>query len=98
MSGGGFLKTMGQKLTTGADAAGRAIKAQALKAEILIKESNIKGIKQEFGVAVYGAMEKGDQEEIARIFESFRTRTDALNAEIAAKRLEILDLERSGQV
>lgn len=92
-----FVKSLGRKISVGADTAGRAIKAQTLKAEIMMKESTIKSIKQEFGVAVYESMEKGDQADSAAIFGNFKARIDALNAEIAAKRLEISELDKSGQ-
>jgi hypothetical protein len=94
---GAFMKSVGRRISVGADMTGRAIKAQTLKAEIMLKEGQIKSIKQEFGVSVYDSMEKGDQAETSRIYNEFRAKIDGLNAEIAAKRLEIQELERPSQ-
>jgi hypothetical protein len=69
---------------------------QTLKAEIMMKEQTISGIKKEFGVAVYQSMEAGDQADTSRIFAEFKAKIDALNADIAAKRLEIQELEKAG--
>ncbi|KAG8458631.1 hypothetical protein KFE25_008428 [Diacronema lutheri] len=94
---GAFVTSIGKRLSVSADTAGRAIKAQTLKAEIMMKEGTIKSVKQEFGVAVYASMEKGDQADTARVFGEFKSRIDALNAEIAAKRLEIQELDKPSQ-
>jgi len=92
-----MFKSFGNKLTAGADTANRAIKAQAFKAEIMLKEQQVKSIKQEFGVTVYASLESADQAETARIFGEYAAKVNALNAEIAAKRMEISELEKSGQ-
>mmetsp|Transcript_11410 Transcript_11410/g.33796 ORF Transcript_11410/g.33796 Transcript_11410/m.33796 type:complete len:101 (-) Transcript_11410:564-866(-) len=90
--GGSFLGDMGRKFSVGADAAGKGIKAQALKAEIMMKESQIKSIKQELGVAIYPSLEAGDQAETSRLFNEYKGKVDAINAEIAAKKMEVQEL------
>eukprot|EP00307_Rebecca_sp_RCC1486_P001124 CAMPEP_0119406272 /NCGR_PEP_ID=MMETSP1335-20130426/665_1 /TAXON_ID=259385 /ORGANISM="Chrysoculter rhomboideus, Strain RCC1486" /LENGTH=116 /DNA_ID=CAMNT_0007430345 /DNA_START=81 /DNA_END=431 /DNA_ORIENTATION=- len=91
---GALFGSITKKLSSGAETATRFTKAQALKAEILMKEGSVKGVKQELGVTVYAALESGDQAEVARIFNEFKAKVDALNAEIAAKRMEITELEK----
>lgn len=91
-----MFKSMSSKLTAGADKAQQVIKAQAFKAEIMMKEQQVKSIKQEFGVTVYASLESADQAETARIFGEYSAKVNALNAEIAAKRLEIAELEKAG--
>ena len=93
MSGKAFLGDLGRKMSVGADAAQRTLKAQALKAEIMMKESTIKGIMQEMGVAIYPSLEAGDQAETARVFAEYKAKVDAINAEIAAKKVEVQELE-----
>lgn len=90
------MGNIGRKLSTGADVAQRTVKAQALKAEILMKEGTVKGVKQEMGINIYAPLETGDQAEVARIFNEFKVKVDAINAEIAAKRMEIAELEKAG--
>jgi hypothetical protein len=92
-----MFKSMGSKLTASADTASRAIKAQAFKAEIMMKEQQVKSVKQEFGVTVYASLESADQAETSRIFGEYSAKVNAINAEIAAKRLDIAEMEKAGQ-
>jgi len=88
------MANISKKLSTGAEMSGRALKIQTLKAECLMKESQIKGIKQELGVKIYDALEASDDSEVARIFAEFKAKVDAVNAEVAKKKTDIAEMEK----
>lgn len=67
-----------------------------LKTEIKMKEGQIRDLKREFGLLVFEHMEKSDQSESARVFNESKAKIDAINAEIAAKKLEIQELTGGG--
>mmetsp|Transcript_17681 Transcript_17681/g.47593 ORF Transcript_17681/g.47593 Transcript_17681/m.47593 type:complete len:106 (+) Transcript_17681:100-417(+) len=90
---GSFMANIQKKLSNGAEAGSRAIKIQTLKAEIMMKENQAKSVKQEMGVAIYAALESSDQEEMARIFGEYKAKVDAIDAEIATKKLTMTELE-----
>lgn len=67
-----------------------------LQAEISYIQSRIKNTKKEMGLQIYDAMAIGDQNEVSRVFGTFKSQVDSFEAQIQEKRarIEVLDLQR----
>ncbi|KAJ1619099.1 hypothetical protein T492DRAFT_1088114 [Pavlovales sp. CCMP2436] len=88
-----ILATKGMKrLSDAGETMGKAVRTQALKAEIMLKENSIKGLKQELGLAVYDALETADSDVYMSQFQATKSKVDALVAEIDLKKAEIAAL------
>lgn len=89
------LRTAGKRLSVAGDKMSKTIKIQALRAEILLKENQIKSLKAELGVQIYDALEKNDTDGYTQIFQEQKAKVDAVIAEVDKKRNDIEDLERA---
>eukprot|EP00630_Chrysocystis_fragilis_P005868 CAMPEP_0197395078 /NCGR_PEP_ID=MMETSP1165-20131217/6322_1 /TAXON_ID=284809 /ORGANISM="Chrysocystis fragilis, Strain CCMP3189" /LENGTH=107 /DNA_ID=CAMNT_0042920825 /DNA_START=36 /DNA_END=359 /DNA_ORIENTATION=+ len=88
------------KMRSGANAAASQIEVAAekakLQAEITYLQNRVKTTKKDMGLQIYDAMSIGDQNEVARVFGTFKTQVDSFEAQIQEKRarIEVLDMQR----
>lgn len=94
------MMEMWNKVKSGANAAANQLEMAAekakLQAEITYLQNRIKGTKKDMGLQIYDAMAIGDQNEVARVFGTFKSQVDGFEAQISEKRgrIEVLDLQR----
>ena len=90
-----FAKAKAGMLSAG-DATARGAKRAKLHAEIVVLQSKVKDAKKDFGVKVYDSMYAANQAEVDRLFMELRTKVDALEGEIDAKRQMVANLKEPG--
>ena len=78
------------------DATARATKRTKLNADIMMLQNKVKDTKKNFGLTVYDEMVAANRPEVERMFMETRTKIEALEADIAAKRQQVEALKEPG--
>ena len=84
------------KTLAAGDATARATKRTKLNADILMLTSKVKDAKKAFGLAVYDEMVAANRPEVEKLFMDTRSRIEAMEADIAAKRQQVENLKEPG--
>lgn len=93
------MTSMWNQFKSGANAAAAQIEIAAekakLQAEIKYVQNKVSNAKKEMGLQIYDAMVIGDQNEVSRVFGTFKSQVDSLESQIQEKRarIEVLDLQ-----
>ena len=72
-----------------ADAAQRTAKATKIKGEVVLIQQKVTSAKKEFGMLVYEQMVAANRPEVERLFNETRTKIEAMEAQIIAKKEQI---------
>lgn len=94
------MTAMWNKVKEGASSAATSAQVAAekakLQAEITFQQNKVKNLKRDLGLQVYDALNIGDQNEVQRVFATFKSQVDGIEAQIAEKRarIEVLDYQR----
>ena len=90
-----MLEQMKAKAKEGAHKAEVAAKCTKIKADVMLLENKKKTLLMEFGKDVYPAMAAGDRATTETLFMTTKSKVEALEAEMVAKKEEIERLKHS---